>query len=93
MPVAAAVAAKNCRGVAIYTSDFKRAAETAETVHAALRADGVAVWPADGPRREVLLRERWFGEFDGGADSERGMLRRAMGAWQGAVVARLRGKA
>lgn len=68
--VAAAVTAENCRGVAIYTSDFKRAAETAETVHAALRADGVAVWPADGPRREVLLRERWFGEFDGGADSE-----------------------
>ena len=66
----AAVSAENCRGVAIYTSDFKRAAETAETVHAALRADGVAVWPADGPRREVLLRERWFGEFDGGADSE-----------------------
>ena len=68
--VAEAVDSKNCRGVAIYTSDFKRAAETAETVHAALRADGVAVWPADGPRREVLLRERWFGEFDGGADSE-----------------------
>ena len=34
--VAEAVDAKNCRGVAIYTSDFKRAAETAETVHAAL---------------------------------------------------------
>ena len=65
--VAAAVSAENCRGVAIYTSDFKRAAETAETVHAALRADA---WPgtADGPRRGCC--RRWLGEFDGGADSE-----------------------
>ena len=29
--VAEAVNAENCRGVAIYTSDFKRAAETAES--------------------------------------------------------------
>ena len=44
-----------------------------------------------GERRGVAAAEvaaRAAG--DGGADSERGMLRRAMGAWQGAVVARLR---
>ena len=37
-------------------------------------------------------RRKWAARAagDGGADSERGMLRRAMGAWQGAVVARLR---
>ena len=65
----AALEETGCIGVAICTSDFRRARETAEAAHAAARAAGVRLWPPDGPRLEVALRERWFGEHDATADS------------------------
>ena len=64
----AALEETGCIGVAICTSDFRRARETAEAAHAAARAAGVSCWPEDGPRLEVALRERWFGEYDATAD-------------------------
>ena len=65
----AALEETGCIGVAICTSDFRRARETAEAAHAAARAAGVRLWPPDGARLEVALRERWFGEHDATADS------------------------
>ena len=55
--------------VAIFSSDFVRAKETADAVHAACVENAVAVWPTEGPCVDVALRERWFGEWDGGSDT------------------------
>ena len=61
--------AKSLRcGVAICSSDYLRARQTADLVHAAVRAAGLAVWPAEGVSLRRELRERWFGSFDGGAE-------------------------
>ncbi len=48
------------RGIAVYSSDFLRARQTAATVAESIRADRVELTP--------LLRERFFGEFDRGDD-------------------------
>ena len=46
-------------GVAIVSSDFRRAWQTASSVRAAVLAAGVRVWPsADGPLEARALRER-----------------------------------
>jgi broad specificity phosphatase PhoE len=58
-------------GVAVCSSDFSRAWQTACCVYDAAAAAGIFVWPAGGkPKRETQLRERWFGELDGGPDTE-----------------------
>jgi hypothetical protein len=59
--------------VAVYSSDFTRAWETAELFCAKLRAgwrgsDAGRVVVA-GPTGETRLRERWFGHYDGTPDS------------------------
>ena len=59
---------KGC-GLAIVTSDFKRALETAMAVHKAAELAGVPTWPAQGPLTEARLRERFFGEFNGESDT------------------------
>jgi probable phosphoglycerate mutase len=57
-------------GVAICSSDYMRARQTAEIVHVAVRAAGVDAWPTEGVSLREALRERYFGSFDGGADTE-----------------------
>lgn len=58
-------------GVAICSSDFSRAWQTACRVYNAVEQAGIPIWPAGGqPDRETLLRERWFGDLDGGPDTE-----------------------
>jgi probable phosphoglycerate mutase len=56
--------------VVVYSSDFKRAWETAEIFCAGLRdawqdTDKLVI----GPCVDVRLRERWFGEHDGMSDN------------------------
>jgi len=55
-------------GVAIVSSDFKRAWQTAEAVRAGCLASGVRVWPVADVDPELSLRERSFGELTGGPD-------------------------
>lgn len=56
--------------VVVYSSDFTRAWETAEIFCAGLREEWAATGKlVIGPCREPRLRERWFGEFDGGPDA------------------------
>ena len=55
-------------GVAIVSSDFRRASQTAEAVLAGCAASGVRTWPR-GVEWEVDLRERWFGELNGQSDA------------------------
>jgi len=56
-------------GIAIVSSDFRRAWQTANSVRAAVLAAGVHVWPSsDGPFEARALRERSFGELSGEAD-------------------------
>ena len=56
-------------GVAICSSDFLRARETATIVHEAISAGGIPVWPSARVLLRRELRERHFGDFDGGPDS------------------------
>lgn len=56
-------------GLAIVTSDFKRALETARAVHATAQEAGVPLWPEHAPRADVRLRERFFGMFNGESDA------------------------
>ena len=68
--VAAAAANEGVDGVAIVTSDLRRAWMTASLVRTHLMAAGVRVWPAVGGLHEATeLRERSFGELDGQSDS------------------------
>ena len=62
-------AASGCSGVAIVSSDFKRAWQTAQAVRAGCLAAGVRVWPANGVKQEQALRERSFGELNGCSDT------------------------
>lgn len=64
--------ARECEcGVAVCSSDFSRAWQTACCVYDAAAAAGISVWPAGGePKLETQLRERWFGKLDGGPDTE-----------------------
>ena len=55
-------------GVAVVTSDFKRALETAQAVHEAAERAGVPSWPSQAPQIDTRLRERNFGEFNGESD-------------------------
>lgn len=48
------------RRIAVYSSDFLRARQTAATVAECIETDRIEFTP--------LLRERFFGEFDGGGD-------------------------
>ena len=50
-------------GVAICSSDFLRARETATIVHEAVAAANVPVWPSAGVSLRSELRERRFGGF------------------------------
>ena len=61
-------------GLAIVTSDFKRALETAQAVHEAAELAGVPRWPPQAPHVEVRLRERFFGELNGGSDANYGRV-------------------
>lgn len=54
-------------GVAVYTSDFKRASETAECMAEALAKSSVPLYGGD-IIHEKLLRERFFGGFNGRSD-------------------------
>jgi broad specificity phosphatase PhoE len=54
--------------VAIISSDFKRAWQTAQSVRAGCLAAGVPVWPPGDVWPTLALRERSFGELSGGSD-------------------------
>ena len=56
-------------GVAIISSDFRRAWQTAQAVRAGVLAHGLACWPQEDVCAEVLLRERSFGSLSGGSDA------------------------
>ena len=62
--VCAEAAAKGLN-VAIVSSDFCRAWQTAQCVADACAKAGVATWPAEGVAPDEALRERDFGEFNG----------------------------
>lgn len=67
--VAAEAAAAGFDGVAIVSSDLRRAWQTASIARAHLLAAGVRVWPeASGVLEARALRERSFGDLDGGPD-------------------------
>jgi len=56
-------------GVAIVSSDFKRAWQTAQAVRATCLAAGLRVWPDGDVKPERALRERSFGDLSGGSDA------------------------
>lgn len=56
-------------GVAIVSSDLRRAWQTALIVRNRLKAAGVRVWPEEGVLEDKALRERSFGELNGEPDS------------------------
>lgn len=66
--VCAAALASGVDGVAIVSSDFRRAMETAMAVRAGVVAEGLKCWPIDEVLAETMLRERSFGELSGGSD-------------------------
>ena len=49
-------------GVAIVSSDFLRASQTAQAVRAAVLDAGITCWPSEGVLADTALRERSFGE-------------------------------
>lgn len=55
-------------GVAIFSSDFKRARETAEHVASACMEASIPLYK-DGVVLQIRLRERNFGELNGGSDT------------------------
>lgn len=55
-------------GVAVFSSDFTRARETAEIFAYELKKCGVPLYK-DGVTLETRLRERYFGELNGGPDN------------------------
>lgn len=56
-------------GVAIVSSDFRRAFQTAQTVRSGVLSSGLRCWPETGVYVEIRLRERNFGDMDGKADT------------------------
>ena len=52
-------------GVAIISSDFRRAWQTAQAVRAGVLASGIATWPEADILSAPALRERSFGEVRG----------------------------
>ena len=58
---------RNFDGIVILASDYLRAKETATIVSEAVLAAGLPLLD-DGAILETRLRERWFGEWDGGSD-------------------------
>ena len=59
---------KQYAGVALYASDFKRAWETADIFAKGLNAAGIPV-KTGGVVKEIRLRERYFGKWNGQSDS------------------------
>jgi glucosyl-3-phosphoglycerate phosphatase len=57
----------NFEGVVILTSDYLRAKETAEHVAKAVVSSNLPLWN-NNIILEERLRERWFGDWDGGKD-------------------------
>lgn len=56
-------------GIVILSSDYKRAKETAEIVAECCSQQGSVPLYRDGVIVESRLRERWFGDWDGGTDA------------------------
>ena len=59
---------RDCAGVAIFSSDFTRARETAEIFASELKKKLIPLYN-DGVSLETKLRERYFGELNGGPDN------------------------
>mmetsp|Transcript_18927 Transcript_18927/g.26690 ORF Transcript_18927/g.26690 Transcript_18927/m.26690 type:complete len:266 (-) Transcript_18927:97-894(-) len=59
--------ANNYKSIAILSSDYLRAKETAQFVADAFNENGLPVYNGDVVL-ETRLRERWFGKWDGGPD-------------------------
>mmetsp|Transcript_20303 Transcript_20303/g.40528 ORF Transcript_20303/g.40528 Transcript_20303/m.40528 type:complete len:286 (-) Transcript_20303:29-886(-) len=57
--------------IAVFSSDFKRARETAEILCGCLSQKGLEVY-GGGVIFDTRLRERWFGSLNGGPDTEYG---------------------
>jgi len=55
-------------GVAIYTSDFRRARETAGIFTSVLTDAGIPLYSPNGAVEDVRLRERYFGSWNGKSD-------------------------
>ena len=58
--------ANNYNGIVLLSSDYRRARETAEHVQASIQE---ASLPLGNVILETRLRERWFGDWDGGSDT------------------------
>lgn len=58
----------NYNGILILSSDYKRARETAEIVAECCQQHDIPIY-SDKVILETRLRERWFGNWDGGSDS------------------------
>jgi probable phosphoglycerate mutase len=56
--------------VAIYTSDFLRARETADILSHEIESDGRCQLHGPAPVHATPLRERYFGELNGGTDKD-----------------------
>lgn len=63
---------RKCMGVAVFSSDFKRARETASIFANELARSGVTLYNGGDIVLEERLRERYFGELNGGSDSRYG---------------------
>ena len=61
------------QGVVVVSSDFTRARQTAEILLSTFVSAGVPT-PEEGVELNVSLRERFFGELDGGPDTEYGSV-------------------
>lgn len=55
-------------GIIILTSDYLRAKETAKCVGAAVLKAGLPLYRRQFYTIDTALRERWFGDWDGGSD-------------------------
>ena len=62
------IATTRTQGMAIFSSDFKRARETAEIVAEKIKENGINLYK-DNVILESRLRERNFGELNGGPDT------------------------
>jgi probable phosphoglycerate mutase len=55
-------------GIVLLSSDFKRAKETAECLAESIREASLPLFQ-NAQVSEIRFRERWFGDWDGGSDS------------------------
>jgi probable phosphoglycerate mutase len=61
--------ANNCYiGIVLLSSDFKRANETASCLAESIREASLPIFQ-NAQVSEIRFRERWFGDWDGGSDS------------------------